>query len=129
MMVKSERRAVVLAVVIAAPALAEPMAPVNLGNRPAEMTAQGASRKPAEVLTASGIAAGATVIHVMPGAPDFETAGFKFAGEVPVLRTIGGNSETLVFDAAVRGKTHRFYYRFTKPWKYSVSSSSGRSNQ
>jgi predicted methyltransferase len=46
---------------------------------------------------------------------DFEKAGFKFAGDVPVLRTAGDNPETLVFDAAVRGKTDRFYFRFTKP--------------
>ncbi|MFZ4690714.1 MAG: methyltransferase [Polymorphobacter sp.] len=46
---------------------------------------------------------------------DFEAAGFKFAGDVPVLKTAGDNPETLVFDPAVRGKTDRFYCRFVKP--------------
>jgi predicted methyltransferase len=46
---------------------------------------------------------------------DFEKAGFKFTGESPVLRTPGDNPQTLVFDPSVRGKTDRFYYRFTKP--------------
>lgn len=247
-MVKPMLRAALIAFALATPALAKPMAPVDLGNRPPDAVALDMGRKPAEVLAASGIPVGATVIDVMPGAgyysellgrgvgpkgkvlaieppvfldnpkalaawdalvkrqpnvmlvkslpgdavfpagldaaflhltyhdlywssekfkfpkmdpaafnarlfkamkkggtvividhvgiagmdaraqadkthridpalvrADFEKAGFKFAGEVPVLRTSGDNPETLVFDAAVRGKTDRFYYRFTKP--------------
>lgn len=241
-------RAAAIAWLIAAPGLASAMAPVDLTNRPAEAVAQDASRKPAEVLAASGIETGDSVVDVMPGAgyyseligravgpkgkvyaieppaflddakaaaawdalikrqpnvvlvkalpgaaefpagldaaflhltyhdlywesekykfprmdpaafnarlfkamksggtvvvidhvgvagsdprlaadkthridptivrADFEKAGFKFAGESPVLRMPGDNPATLVFDPAVRGKTDRFYYRFTKP--------------
>jgi predicted methyltransferase len=46
---------------------------------------------------------------------DFEKAGFRFVDELPMLHTAGDNPETLVFDASVRGKTDRFYYRFRKP--------------
>jgi predicted methyltransferase len=247
-MIKPMLRTLAIAVLMAAPAIAKPMAPIDLTNRPPEATAQDAGRKPAEVLAASGIKAGDTVVDVMPGAgyyseligrgvgpmgkviaiepprfldapkaveawdalikrqpnvtlvkslpgdavfpagldaaffhltyhdlywesekfkfprtdpalivarlfkamkkggtvividhvgaagmdprvqaekthridpaqvrADFEKAGFKFAGESAVLRTSGDNPETLVFDPAVRGKTDRFYYRFTKP--------------
>ena len=247
-MFKALLRTAIIAAVVAVPGFAKPLAPIDLGNRPPEAMALDMGRKPAEVLAASGIAAGATVIDVMPGAgyyaellgrgvgatgkvfaieppafldnpkalaawdalikrqpnvtlvksmpadavfpagldaaffhltyhdlywssekfkyprmepavfnarlfkamkkggtvividhigvagmdprlqadkthridpalvrADFEKAGFKFAGEVPVLRTAGDNPETLVFDPSVRGKTDRFYYRFTKP--------------
>ncbi len=50
---------------IAVPAAA---APVSLADRPAEAVALDAGRHPAEVLAASGIKAGETVIDVMPGA-------------------------------------------------------------
>ena len=46
---------------------------------------------------------------------DFEKAGFRFAGASPVLQTAGDDPTKLVFDPAVRGKTDRFFYRFTKP--------------
>lgn len=46
---------------------------------------------------------------------DMARAGFRFAGSVPILETTGDNTQTLVFDPSVRGKTNRFYYRFVKP--------------
>ncbi|WP_426166874.1 class I SAM-dependent methyltransferase [Sandarakinorhabdus sp. DWP1-3-1] len=46
---------------------------------------------------------------------DFEKAGFRYAGSSPVLQTAGDDPTKLVFDPAVRGKTDRFLYRFTKP--------------
>jgi predicted methyltransferase len=46
---------------------------------------------------------------------DFEKAGFRFAGASPILQTAGDDPTKLVFDPAVRGKTDRFFYRFTKP--------------
>jgi predicted methyltransferase len=46
---------------------------------------------------------------------DFEKAGFRFAGAETILHTEGDKPDSLVFDPAVRGKTDRFYYRFTKP--------------
>jgi predicted methyltransferase len=247
-MIKPALFALGFALALAGPAPAKPMAPVDLANRPATATAQDAARKPVEVLAASGIKAGDTVIDVMPGAgyyseligrgvgpkgkvlaiepprfledpksveawdalikrqpnvvlvkslpgdaqfpagldaaffhltyhdlywesekfsfpriepaafnarlfkamkkggnviiidhigvagmaprqqadkthridpalvrADLEKAGFRFAGESAILRTSGDNPETLVFDPKVRGKTDRFYYRFTKP--------------
>ena len=247
-MAKLMWRTAVIALALATPGLARPMAAVDLGNRPPEAMSLDMTRKPVEVLAASGIAAGATVIDVMPGAgyyaellgrgvgptgqvfaieppafldnpkalaawdalikrqpnvtlvksmpadavfpagldaaffhltyhdlywssekfkfpkmdpaaftarlfkamkkggtvividhvgvagmdprlqadkthridpalvrADFEAAGFKFAGDVALLRMPGDNPETLVFDPSVRGKTDRFYYRFTKP--------------
>jgi predicted methyltransferase len=248
MMVKRMWRTVLIALAVITPGLAKPMAAVDLGNRPPEAMSLDMGRKPVEVLVASGIAAGATVIDLMPGAgyyaellargvgpkgkvyaieppafldnpkalaawdalvarqpnvtlvksmpadmvfparldaaffhltyhdlywssekfkfpkmdpaaftarlfkamkkggtvividhigiagmdprlqadkthridpalvrADFEKAGFKFAGDVALLRTAGDNPETLVFDPLVRGKTDRFYYRFIKP--------------
>lgn len=53
---------------IGAPALAKPMAPISLAGRPADAVALDAARRPVEVLAASGIKAGDTVIDVMPGA-------------------------------------------------------------
>ena len=46
---------------------------------------------------------------------DFEKSGFRFVDAPPVLKTPGGNPETPVSDASVRGKTDRFYYGFRKP--------------
>jgi predicted methyltransferase len=247
-MIKPMLRAIAVAVLMVAPTIAKPMAPIDLANRPADAMAQDAGRKPVEVLAASGIKSGDTVVDVMPGAgyyseligrgvgptgkviaieppqflnetkaieawdalikrqpnvtlvkslpgdavfpaglnaaffhltyhdlywesekfkfprtdpapivarlftamkkggtvividhtgasgmdprvqadkthridpaqvrADFEKAGFKFAGESAVLRTSGDNPATLVFAPEVRGKTDRFYYRFTKP--------------
>lgn len=46
---------------------------------------------------------------------DFERAGFAFEGESDVLRVPGDDLSKSVFDPAVRGKTDRVVYKFTKP--------------
>ena len=46
---------------------------------------------------------------------DYERAGFVFDGESDVLRNPADDHSLLVFDAAIRGKTDRFIYRFKKP--------------
>ena len=46
---------------------------------------------------------------------DFKAAGFVLEGESPVLRVPDDDRTKLVFDAALRGKTDRFVYRFRKP--------------
>lgn len=46
---------------------------------------------------------------------DFERAGFAFEGESDVLRVPGDDLSKSVFDPAVRGKTDRVVYRFSKP--------------
>ncbi|KPF74666.1 hypothetical protein IP88_07770 [alpha proteobacterium AAP81b] len=46
---------------------------------------------------------------------DFEKAGFRFVDTPAVLATEGDDPAKPVFDASVRGKTDRFYYRFVKP--------------
>ena len=60
--------AAMLLVLAASPALAKPMAAIDLGNRPAEAVALDAARQPAAVLAASGIKSGDTVVDIMPGA-------------------------------------------------------------
>ena len=46
---------------------------------------------------------------------DFERAGFVFDGDSDLLRNPADDHSSLVFDAAIRGKTDRFIYRFKKP--------------
>jgi predicted methyltransferase len=46
---------------------------------------------------------------------DLESAGFALDGENEELRNTTDDHTTLVFDAAIRGKTDRFVLRFTKP--------------
>lgn len=46
---------------------------------------------------------------------EIEAVGFKFDGELPLLRNAGDPHTANVFDAAVRGKTDQFVYRFRKP--------------
>lgn len=46
---------------------------------------------------------------------DFAAAGFKLDGESDMLRNTTDDHTKSVFDPAVRGKTDRFVYRFTKP--------------
>ena len=46
---------------------------------------------------------------------DFERAGFVFDGSSDILANPDDNHEVGVFNAAVRGKTDRFIYRFRKP--------------
>jgi predicted methyltransferase len=67
-MIKPLIRVATIALFVATPAFTAPMAPIDLANRPAAVTAQDAARKPVEVLAASGIQAGDTIIDVMPGA-------------------------------------------------------------
>ena len=44
-----------------------------------------------------------------------QAAGFKFDGESALLRNPADDHKRLVFDAAIRGKTDQFIYRFRKP--------------
>lgn len=46
---------------------------------------------------------------------EIEAAGFKFDGELPVLRNPADPHTASVFDPAIRGKTDQFVYRFRKP--------------
>jgi predicted methyltransferase len=46
---------------------------------------------------------------------EVEAAGFKFDGELNVLRAQGDDLSKSVFDPAVRGKTDQVVYRFRKP--------------
>lgn len=46
---------------------------------------------------------------------DFERAGFVFDGESDLLRNPQDDHSKLVFDAAIRGQTDRFAYRFRRP--------------
>jgi predicted methyltransferase len=46
---------------------------------------------------------------------DFEAAGFVFEGGSELLRVPADDHAKNVFDPAVRGKTDRFVYRFSKP--------------
>ena len=46
---------------------------------------------------------------------EVEAAGFKFEGESPLLREPADPRTALVFDAAIRGKTDQFIYKFRKP--------------
>ena len=45
---------------------------------------------------------------------EIEAAGFKFDGELGVLRNPADPKTQLVFDPAIRGKTDQFIYRFRK---------------
>jgi len=46
---------------------------------------------------------------------DFERAGFVLEAQSDMLRNRDDNYATNVFDAAIRGRTDRFVYRFRKP--------------
>ena len=46
---------------------------------------------------------------------EIESAGFKFDGELAVLRNPADPHTAKVFDASIRGKTDQFVYRFRKP--------------
>ncbi|OYY75626.1 MAG: methyltransferase [Sphingomonas sp. 28-62-20] len=48
---------------------------------------------------------------------DFATAGFVLEAESDVLKAAEDDHSKLVFDPAVRGKTDRFVFRFSKPKK------------
>ena len=46
---------------------------------------------------------------------EVESAGFVFAGESDVLRNRDDDHARLIFDAAIRGKTDQFVFKFRKP--------------
>ena len=46
---------------------------------------------------------------------DFERAGFVYDGESQILRNPADDHSLNVFDAAIRGKTDRAFFRFKKP--------------
>ncbi len=46
---------------------------------------------------------------------ELEAAGFEFAGESDVLHNLEDDLSKNVFDPEIRGKTHRFVMRFSKP--------------
>ena len=46
---------------------------------------------------------------------DFERAGFVYGGELGLLRNPEDDHSKLVFDPAIRGRTDRVVYRFTRP--------------
>jgi predicted methyltransferase len=46
---------------------------------------------------------------------EIEGVGFKFDGELPLLRAAGDPRTASVFDPSIRGKTDQFVYRFVKP--------------
>lgn len=46
---------------------------------------------------------------------DFKRAGFVLEGESDLLRNPADDHSLLVFDAAIRGKTDRFIFKFRKP--------------
>ena len=48
---------------------------------------------------------------------DFERAGFVFDGDERGARAPGDDHMKGVFDAAIRGKTDQFVFRFRKPAK------------
>ena len=46
---------------------------------------------------------------------EIEAAGFRFEGELPVLRNPADPHTAKVFDPSIRGKTDQFVYKFRKP--------------
>jgi len=46
---------------------------------------------------------------------EIESVGFKFEGELPLLRNPADPHTAIVFDPAIRGKTDQFIYKFRKP--------------
>lgn len=64
-----------------------------------------------------GFALPDTLHRIDPAAArrEIESAGFKFAGELPVLRNSADPHTANVFDPAIRGKTDQFVFKFVKP--------------
>jgi predicted methyltransferase len=64
-----------------------------------------------------GFALPDTLHRIDPAAAkrEIEAAGFRFTGELPVLRNPADPHTANVFDPAIRGKTDQFVYRFEKP--------------
>jgi predicted methyltransferase len=65
----------------------------------------------------SGLAAANSVHRIEPSIvrQEIEAAGFKFDGELPLLRNTTDPHTANVFDPAIRGKTDQFAMKFTKP--------------
>ncbi|MBO9621344.1 MAG: class I SAM-dependent methyltransferase [Sphingomonas sp.] len=64
-----------------------------------------------------GFAAPDSLHRIDPAAAraEIEAAGFRFDGELPLLRNAADPHTAKVFDPAIRGKTDQFVYRFRKP--------------
>lgn len=64
-----------------------------------------------------GFALPDTLHRIDPAAArtEIESAGFRFAGELSVLRNPADPHTANVFDPAIRGKTDQFVYKFVKP--------------
>lgn len=64
-----------------------------------------------------GFAAPQTLHRIDPAAAraEIESAGFKFEGELGLLRNPADPHTTLVFDPSIQGKTDQFIYKFRKP--------------
>lgn len=64
-----------------------------------------------------GFAVPPTLHRIDPAAAraEIEAAGFRFDGELPVLRNPDDPHTARVFDPSIRGKTDQFVYRFRKP--------------
>ena len=70
-----------------------------------------------EATAGTGISVAGT-LHRIEGSAlrkQVEAAGFVFDGETQVLRNPADDHSINVFDAAIRGKTDQFVYRFRKP--------------
>ena len=67
--------------------------------------------------TDPGFTAPDTLHRIDPAAAraEIESVGFKFEGELDVLRNPADPHTALVFDPAIRGKTDQFVYKFRKP--------------
>jgi predicted methyltransferase len=46
---------------------------------------------------------------------EIEKAGFRYAGKLDLLRNTSDPHTANVFDAAIRGKTDQFVFKFVKP--------------
>lgn len=64
-----------------------------------------------------GFALPDTLHRIDPAAAraEIESAGFRFAGELPILRNPADPHTANVFDPAIKGRTDQFVYRFVKP--------------
>ncbi|MET0274196.1 MAG: class I SAM-dependent methyltransferase [Phenylobacterium sp.] len=68
-------------------------------------------------VTGSGLPAADAVHRIDPAIikTEVEAAGFKLAGESPLLRNAADPHTALVFDPAIRGKTDQVVLKFVKP--------------
>lgn len=64
-----------------------------------------------------GFTAPDTLHRIDPAAAraEIEAAGFKFEGELPLLRNPADPHTAKVFDPSIRGRTDQFVYKFRKP--------------